>query len=445
MKNILVIGAGRTATFLIKYLLEHSQEENWLVTLGDISLQAAEQKIKNHPRGRAIQFDVKNDKVRKAEIFRADLVISFLPPELHLLAAKECLAYHIHLITASYVSKEMKQMHSKVKKGGITFLNELGLDPGIDHMSIMRLIDNIKNDGGKLTGIRSFCGALISPESSNNPWNYKFTWNPRSIVLQGQKTARYLRNGKTRFVPPHRIFVETEDVSIPGNGTFEAYYNRDSIPYLSLYGINDIQTFYRATLRYQGFSMGWDSLVRLGITDSSYNIENSKKMTFSEFTSSFLPNSNGKEPLAVLLQFLSPVEKNEILQKINSLDLFNDKCIDIDNASPADILQKLLEEKWILEDDDKDMIVMQHQFDFVKEGLKERITTSMVLKGENKNLTAISKTVGLPAAIAAKYLLNGTIKERGVIIPIHPDIYKPVLGELETYGITFNEKRESID
>lgn len=444
MKNIFVIGAGRTSLFLIEYLLNHAEKENWLITVGDISLESALDKIKNHPCAKAVQFDIKNEKSRKAEIFRADLVISFLPPELHMLAAKDCLAYNIHLLTASYVSKEMIQMKNKVKKKGITFLNELGLDPGIDHMSIMRFIDKINSEGGKLTGIRSYCGALVSPESNNNPWNYKFTWNPRSIVLQGQKTARYIRDGKTRFVPPHRIFIETEDISIPDIGVFEAYYNRDSIPYLSLYGISDIETFYRATLRYKGFSAGWDSLVRLGITDNSYTIDNSDKLTFRDFVSSFLPSQNGKDPLLTLLNFTSSSEKDELLKKINSLNLFSDNLIEIENATPADVLQKILEKKWVLEENDKDMIVMQHQFDFIKDGKNEKITTSMVLKGENKNRTAISKTVGLPAAITAKYLLNGTIKERGVIIPTYPDIYNPVLDELEKHGICFEEKRESI-
>jgi saccharopine dehydrogenase-like NADP-dependent oxidoreductase len=439
MKNILVIGAGRSASSLIKYLLDNSAKENWNVTVGDVAIDLVKQKTANHPNARAITFDINNDSQREEEIKRANLVISMLPASMHMDVARDCVRFKKHLATASYVSKEMMELDAEAKLAGIVLLNESGLDPGIDHASAMKVIDHIHAQGGELTSFQSFCGGLVAPEYNDNPWGYKFSWNPRNVVLAGQGTAQFIENGEYKYIPYNRLFTQICSIEVDGYGKFDAYANRDSLSYRKFYDIENIPTMLRGTLRMPGYCKAWNVFVKLGLTDDSYKIEASDKLTYKQLLESFLPV--GKQSTKdKLLAFMGAEMDAEVLSKIEWLGVFEDRKIKLKNASPAQILQDLLEEKWLLKEHDKDMIVLQHQFEYALEGQSKKITSSLVVKGDDQTYTAMAKTVGLPLAITAKLILQGKIKSRGVVIPTIKEIYEPVLAELETFGVKFLEK-----
>ncbi len=439
MKKILILGAGRSASSLIDYLLKTAAVNNYEVTVADTSLELAQQKTRNHPQSRTIALDIHDETKTHEEIQRADLVISMLPAFLHPAIAKECVKLKKHMVTASYVSPEMKELDEEAKRAGIILMNESGLDPGIDHASAMKIIDEIKVQGGKLTVFKSYTGGLIAPESDNNPWGYKFTWAPRNVILAGQGTARYLEDGKYAFIPYHKLFTRTEPISIDGYGDFEGYANRDSLSYRSVYGIEDVKTILRGTLRKEGYCEAWNAFVQLGMTDDSYIIPDSEKLTNKEFLSLFLPAE--KEDIETrLLDYLGHEINNEILYKIEWLGLFNDTVLGIPNASPALMLQTLLEDKWKLNEGDIDMIVMQHQFEYEIKGKKHKLNSSLVVKGDDAIHTAMAKTVGLPVGIITKLILEGHIKLKGVQTPTVKEIYEPLLNELEGLGVKFVER-----
>jgi saccharopine dehydrogenase-like NADP-dependent oxidoreductase len=440
MKNILVIGAGRSSSSLIKYLLTNEVEENWNVSIADVSLDLIKQKIVAKPTTRAVVFDVHNDIQRKAEIQRADIVISMLPAFLHINVAKDCVRYKKHLVTASYVSKEMAALQEEAKAAGIILMNETGLDPGIDHASAMKIIDRIHEEGGVLTVFKSYCGGLVAPESNDNPWGYKFSWNPRNVILAGQGTAKYIEESNYKYIPYNRLYTQTDTIEVAGLGMFEAYANRDSLSYRRLYHIDAIPTMLRGTLRMPGYCKAWNVFVKLGLTDDTYKIEQSDTLTYNQLLQAYLPS--GKQSVKEkLIQFMGSEIDSTTVAKIEWLGIFEDKKIKLANASPAEILQNLLEEKWLLKENDKDMVVMQHQFEFKnKQSKTNKIVSSLVVKGEDQTYTAMAKTVGLPLAIVAKLILKNKINACGVLIPTHKEIYEPLLKELENYGIVFKEE-----
>jgi saccharopine dehydrogenase-like NADP-dependent oxidoreductase len=442
MQKILVIGAGRSATSLIEYLLDNSQKENWQVTICDLSLELAKSKVKGHPNGRALEFDINNTSQREEEIQNADLIISMLPAFMHMDVARDCVKFKKNMITASYVSKEMQALDKDAKEAGIILLNEIGVDPGIDHMSAMKLIDEIRAGGGKVTAFESFTGGLLAPESEgNNPWKYKFSWNPRNVVLAGQGIVKFIQENNYKYIPYHRVFRRTEIVEIEGFGKFEGYANRDSLKYREVYGLEDVKTIYRGTFRRPGFCKAWDIFVQLGCTDDSYVIEGSEDMTYREFINSFMAYHTTDSVELKLMHYMKLDQDDvEVLEKLEWLDIYKDIKIGLKDATPAQILQQILERKWTLNPEDKDMIVMWHKFDYVQDGKELKAESSMVALGEGVMQTAMSKTVGLPVAIATKLILNGEINLKGVQIPVKKEIYTPVLKELEEFGITFREK-----
>ncbi len=447
MKKILLIGAGRSSYSLIQYLLSYAAQEGWELTVGDVNLGLAEEKVKNHSQGKAIQFDINHAEAAEREIAEAEVVISLLPPFLHSKVAQSCLKFNKHLLTASYVSPEIKALDNEAKSKGLLFLNEIGLDPGIDHLSAMQIIDRLKAEEAKITAFRSYTGGLVAPEHDNNPWHYKFTWNPRNVVLAGQGTAKYIINGQYKYVPYHRLFTHLEEISIKDYGQFEGYPNRDSLTYREVYGIAHIPTLIRGTLRKKGFCQSWNVFVQLGMTDDSYVMENSENMTYREFTNSFLQYSKTylvEEKLAMLLG-ISPTD--ELIKKVEWLGLLGHERIGLPKATPAQILQHLLEKKWKLEAEDKDMIVMQHIFEYeTLQGEKRKLLSSLAVKGENQQETAMAKTVGLPLGIATKLLLQGKLTGlSGVLIPVQKEIYIPVLEELAMLGIQFFEEEKQSD
>lgn len=443
MKNVLVLGAGRSASSLIKYLLDNASEENWKVTVTDVSEEMAMKKTGNHPRAEAIGFDANDKEQRIREIGNADIVISMLPPSMHLKIAKDCITLQKHMVTASYVSDEMKKLNSRAKKAGVVIMNEIGVDPGIDHMSAMRVIDEVKEAGGKIVQFESFTGGLVAPESDNNPWNYKFTWNPRNVILAGQGTAvKFIQENQYKYIPYHKLFRRTEIIEIEEYGKFEGYANRDSLKYRELYGLEGIPTIYRGTLRRPGFSRAWDIFVQLGMTDDSYVMEGSGDMTYRQYLNSFLAY-HPTDSVEIKLMMYMHLDQDDtvIMDKLKWLDLFdNTKKIGLKDASPAQILQHILEQKWKLEEHDKDMIVMWHKFIYELNGKKYDREASLIVIGDDQVYTSMAKTVGLPAGIAARLILNGTINIPGVHIPVKKEIYSPVLKELEKHGIVFKEK-----
>ncbi len=440
MQQILILGAGLSSSTLIKYLLDHSQENNWRITLADINEELALQKIDNHPNGKGMKFDVKDEGLLGKIIDAADIVISMLPHRMHFPVAENCVKSRKPLVTASYVSEEIRGLDAEARKQGVILLNEMGVDPGIDHMSAMRIIHRIHKMGGKIDVFESNTGGLVAPTYDNNPWRYKFTWNPRNVVLAGQAGARFLHNGKFKYIPYHKLFQRYEIIRVLDLGKFEAYPNRDSLTYQDDYQLFDLSTMFRGTIRRVGFCDAWNALVQLGATDDSYEVEFPGEMTYRDFTNSFLAY-NIVDPVEKKLASYLEIDPNgEIMQKLAWLGLFDRKKAGIQDRTPARILQYLLEEKLKLEPDDKDRIVMQHQFEYLLDGKKKRIVSSMAFTGEDTVNTAMSITVGLPVAIATKLILQGKVTMTGVHIPIHEEIYEPVLEELESYGIRFLEE-----
>ena len=443
MRKILLIGAGRSASSLVKYLLDKSDKENIKLIIADISLENAQKLAQNHPNARILQLDIFNDEARKKEIHSADIVISMLPARFHMEVAKDCVTYGKSLVTASYISDELKVLNEDVIAKGLVFMNEIGLDPGIDHMSAMQVIDRIKKEGGKMIMFESFTGGLVAPESDTNLWNYKFTWNPRNVVIAGQGgVAKFIQEGKYKYIPYNKLFRRTEFLEVEGYGRFEALANRDSLKYREIYGLEDVLTLYRGTIRRVGFSRAWNIFVQLGMTDDSYIMEGSENMSYREFTNSFLPYKP-YDSVELKLRHCLKIDQDDVIwDKLLELDIFNpDKRIGLKDATPAQILQKILMEKWTLEEDDKDMIVMYHKFGYELDGKKKQIESNMVVIGDDQTYTAMAKTVGLPVAIATLKILKGEITTPGVQLPITKEVYEPILKELQGYGINFKEKR----
>lgn len=442
MKKILLFGAGRSSAFLIKYLATNAAEYHWQITIADINLTLLQEKIQVFPHIQPLVVDIFNTDSLEEVIKTYDLIISLLPPKLHLTIAEICLKTSKNLLTASYISPEMQQMHEEAMQKRVLFLNEMGLDPGIDHLSAMQLLDKLRQENKKIVSFKSFCGGLVAPEADTNPWHYKFTWNPQNVVLAGQASmAQYLEEKQTKFIPYHQLFKRIEPVFIEEYGEFEAYPNRDSLNYKEAYGLQEADTILRGTIRKKGYCEAWNLLIQLGMTDNGTIIQ-TNNLTYKQFTASFLPafitGNSLEEKIANYLQISLTTPE---LRKLQWLGLFEDVEIPLNQpATPAQILQQKLEICWQLQPEDKDMIVMQHQIVYQDKEEFKTIVSDMAVIGENSTYTAMAKTVGLPLGIAAKLILTDKISQKGVIMPIYPEIYNPVLQELETYGIIFKEK-----
>ncbi|MET0394972.1 MAG: saccharopine dehydrogenase C-terminal domain-containing protein [Chitinophagaceae bacterium] len=499
MKQILLFGAGKSATVLIDYLLAHAQQEGWELTVADANLQLATDKIKGSPFGHAVAADILDASKREALIRHCDIAISMLPPVLHREVAKDCIRFSKHLLTASYVDEELKQLEPAIRENNLLFLCEMGLDPGIDHMSAMQLIDGIRSSGGRLTSFRSHCGGLVAPESDDNPWHYKISWNPRNIVLAGKAGALYREDGKDKRLPYEALFNQDTGTEVPGLGYLSWYANRDSLSYLPLYGLQDIPTFIRTTLRHPDFMYGWQNLIDLKLTDETLLYDTGGK-TLAELFKEHLDRHHFREWLQRKLEERFARSK-DMLQKLTTLvesekksgdlgldvpgsfmaadakgnleevdveavknrgaaflahnlhlanltlkQLFYlglddmDTLVNKGRCSAADILQFALETKLGLQPGDKDMIVMLHELEYERDNTLHAVISSLIVTGEDSLHTAMAKTVGLPLAIAAKLILNGTLQLRGLHIPTRQEIYQPVLAELAVHGIKFQEQ-----
>ena len=445
MKTILLLGAGLSSSSLIRYFLDHSEKFDWQLRVCDQDLALVQHKLNGHRRGIALSFNALDPEERKPEIEKADLVISMLPARFHLEVAKDCIALKTNLITPSYVSEEMKALDAEAKAAGIIIMNEIGVDPGIDHMSASKILDEIQTQNAEIHSFKSFCGGLIAPSNDTNPWNYKFTWNPRNVVIAGQgPAAAFIEEKEYKYIPYNRLFQRLETIEIEGYGKFEGYAHRNSLSYRPIYQLDNIPTIYRGTLRRPGFSYAWNIFVELGMTEDSYKLENSEHLTPRNFINAFLPFQVG-ESVEDKFKRLFTKGDDELFHKFKWLGIFeNDAPIGLKNASPAQLLEKILVEKWVLEENDKDMLVMYHDFEYSISGARHKIISSMVNIGENQVFTAMSNTVGLPVAICGKMILNGKLTLKGVQIPVMKEVYDPILSELENYGITFTEKHSII-
>lgn len=447
MEKILVFGAGRSSNSLIKYLLDHAEERKWQITVADYALQLAEDKVKGSDKGQAVAVDITNDQERQGLIGQHDIVVSMLPAKFHPIVAEDCLKLSKHLFTASYVSADMRALNAQAEQKGLLFLNECGLDPGIDHMSAMKVIDHIREDKGlEIRAFESFTGGLLAPDpDDDNPWQYGFTWNPRNVVLAGQGTVKFIQEGRYKYIPYHKLFRRIEMIHIPGHGYFEGYANRDSLMYLDVYKLRGIQTLYRGTLRRPGFCKAWDIFVQLGATDDTYQMEGVDGMTHRQFLNSFLSFNPHDSVELKLAHYLGLDLDGPEMHKLQWLGMFDEEEIGLMKGTPAQVLEYILKKKWTITPDEKDQIVMWHLFDYVEKGVTKRIRSAMVATGENARETAMSKTVGLPLAIAIRLFAEGKIQARGVQIPITPEFYNPILDELDQLGFQFIEEEMVLE
>jgi saccharopine dehydrogenase (NADP+, L-glutamate forming) len=440
MTKILVIGAGRSSSTLIEYLLRNFSEHSWEVTIADSDIETAKSKT-GGMNARVLSFDFNDIQQRETEISRADIVLSMLPMKFHPEVARLCVNSNKHLLTASYATEEIKKLDAEAKDKGILLLNECGLDPGIDHMSAMKVIDRIRNNGGHIVGFESFTGGLLAPNDNvDNPWQYKFTWNPRNVVLAGTGGVKFLQEGRYKYIPHHKIFRRTEVVHIPGYGYFEGYANRDSLGYRHVYGLDDIRTMYRGTFRRQGFCKAWNIFVQLGACDDSYVMEEVGKMTHRQFINSFLSFNPDDSIELKLAHYMNLDLESDEMNKLKWAGFFSDEPVGLDKGTPAQILEHILKKVWTLDPDEQDMIVMWHKFTFQDSDKIREIHATMVAVGDDRINTAMSKTVGLPMGIATKLIATGKIRSRGVKIPIEAEIYEPVLSELNKEGFVFIEE-----
>jgi saccharopine dehydrogenase-like NADP-dependent oxidoreductase len=439
MQTVLIAGAGKTSNYLIHFFLTHAHRNKLKVIVADSDANAIAEKIGDSPFAEAAVIDITKPSARENLVKRADIVISLMPPDLHILLAKECLKHKKNLITSSYISEEMKEMDEAVKKAGLMFMCEMGLDPGIDHMTANKLIHGIQRVSGIITGFKSYCGGLIAPESDTNPWHYKFTWNPRNVIIAGMGGAKYLYQGKQVEVPYEKMFEHNKKIKVDDVGMLAWYPNRDSMRYMNLYDVPDIQTFIRATLRHPAFCKGWQAFVLFGLTaiDDHFDTRGHTYTSWLMKKSGYPGTGNFQEYIASKLGI---AEDDKTINLLKWLGFFDDIPFMPSHSSSAELLLELLQDKWKLETVDKDMVIMQHEIDYIHKGRKIKVISSMVIKGENKDHSAMAKTVGLPMGILAKMVLNKKITPpTGVLIPNMVSVYRPVLTELAHYGISFKE------
>ena len=446
--RLLLLGAGRSAASLIQYILRHAPAERWFLTVADALPAHLAPVLAAHSQyARAVPFDAHDDARLREVVSQADVVISMLPAAWHPLVARACLHYRCHLATASYVSPEVQALHHEAAAAGLVFLMECGLDPGLDHMSAMQVIDGLRAQQARITGFRSDCGGLVAPESEgDNPWRYKFSWNPRNVVLAGQGgPARYLEGGQEKHLPYGELFGRAEVVAVPGHGHFEAYANRDSLSYRAAYGLADVQNMLRGTLRRPGFCSAWQVLVQLGLTDDAKLLGNAATLSWRMLLAQACPAGEIVGDVAAYLAARLGLDPHgPELERLAWLGLFTERPVGLANATFAQLLEHLLADKWQLGPHDRDQVVMRHQVDYELDGQARRRTAALVATGADATHTAMAQTVGLPLGMAVRRVLRGEVAQRGVIIPTSPELYAPILTELATeYGLAFQETDES--
>jgi saccharopine dehydrogenase-like NADP-dependent oxidoreductase len=446
MTNILIIGAGRSSNVIIQYLLNTAKKYNWFVTVADAKPQLAIDKVNGHPNGRGTWLDVRKPGDRKDLIMRSDVVVSLLPPSLHYRLAKDCSKYKKYLVCASYVCRNLWRLNPQVIDTDLNFLSQEGLDAGIEPMASTKLVNDIREKGGKIISLRTFSGGVMAPGGANNPWDYRLSWNPRNIVLAGQGTTQYIIKGKYKFLPYNRLFQQYRKIEIPQIGTYDSFANRDSLLFRKEFGLEDIPTLKRSTLRSDGFCDAWNAMVKLGMTDSHFPILELDKMTYHDLFEAYLIGyKEGNMSLRDRVALSLGEELNsDVMQKLEWLGLFDRRRIRMSNASPAEILEDLLDKKMQLQKGDRDMVINMNMVKYQLKDKKYRIYSTMKLEGDADGDTAMSKFIGLPIGIMVKMIMRGQITSKGVSVQAQPQVYTAILEELKEHGIVFNNRIEEL-
>lgn len=440
MKKILILGAGLVAKPLVRYLLDQPDFE---VEVASRTVSKAVKLIDNHPRGKSSELNLKNEEGLKDKISKADLIISMVPYTFHPIVAKYCIDYKKAMVTTSYVSEVMKNLDAEAKKAGILILNEVGLDPGIDHMEAMRIIHEVEEKGGEILSFTSYCGGLPAPEANTNPFGYKFSWSPTGVLLAGKNSAQYLKDGQQIFIPPQDLFDDYLMINIEGLGEFEGYPNRDSLPYIELYGIKSTKTMFRGTLRNKGWCSTLKKIADLGLLEEEE--KDWTGLTYKDFLKKLMNDPDEEDIKKALSAHLNIEESSDIIQRFEWLGLLSDEPLLLEKDSPLNILGAKMLEKLQYEEGERDMIMLQHQFIASYPGdKKEKITSTLIDFGIPHGDSSMARTVGLPAAISTKLILEGKIEKTGVHIPVTPEIYIPILQELKELDIVFKEKKEEM-
>ena len=441
MKKILVLGAGLVSRPHVQYLLNQPEFE---VTVASRTFSKAEKLVSDNAKGKAVQLNVKDDEQLKRLISEHDLSISLLPYIYHTKIAKYCIEFGKDMVTTSYVSDEMKSLDEQAKNAGVILLNEIGVDPGIDHMSAMRVIHKVQENGGRIISFCSYCGGLPAPEANTNPWGYKFSWSPRGVIMAGKNNAKYLMNKELIEVPGTELFDHHWLIQVPGFGELETYPNRNSIPYREIYGIEDTDTIFRGTLRYPGWSFTMKKIVELCLLDDE-KLYNLNGITYKEFMHKFVKNPKYNKLEKDLALQLNIAEHTDSLYRMKWLGLFSNEQIGLNEGTAMDVLCKIFDEKLNYDEGERDILILHHEFIAEYGEKRQKITSTMIDYGIPYGDTSMSRTVGLPSAIGARMIIQGRIKEIGVHIPVKPTIYKPILEELEKNNIICKEHFNEIE
>lgn len=459
MRNLLVLGAGQSATYLIDDLLARAEAEGWFVTVGDIDPTVARESLAGSPHGTAIAFDVNEAALRSAQIERAAVVVNLLPQHFQSVVARDCLEHRRHMISVSYKDRWMDEMAADAQSHGVLFLTEIGLDPGIDHMSAAAVIHRVHEAGGVVESFESYGSGVPAPEVEANPLGYCITWNPRNVAMAGNEGAQYLEQGKIKIVPGHQLFLHSWPKEVPGFGLMEAYPNRDSLAYRDKLGIPETETMIRGTLRYPGWSETWHQIVRLGLPNENIAVPDLHRRSYREIVEMFLPATVSGSTLELrAANYLGISSTGRIMDNLRWLGLFSDAVPGIEGRTAADALIFLLKWKLKLPESGRDVVILLHEIvaRYPEEsGRRRRLTSTLIEYGRPvagggrpaaaRPSTAMARTVGLPAAIATRLLLNGELPLTGCHIPTHPAIYRPILALLEADGIAFAETVEAAE
>ncbi len=448
MKNVLILGAGQSAPYLINYMLKGAEKYDWNVKVCDMDYELAKSRTDGFSRGEAVKFNVNNE-VKRIELIKwSDIVINFLAPKFQPMIAADCLENKKNCITASYTNPAVAKMNDEAVKAGIIIINEMGLDPGIDHMSAAAIIDDVKSKGGEVESFESYGGAIPAPDVKSNPLDYCITWNARNVAMAAEPGAQYLEDSKVKLLPHFEVFNRTWNVYIEGVGMLEAYPNRDSLSYIDVFDVQGVETMVRGTLRYPGFCETWAQIVKLGMANETLSLPPLENMSYEDYTKMFLPLSdNCKSVKKRAAKYLGISPTGKIMSDLEWLGLFSAEKIGRNFNNSGEVLTNILVNKLPLPKGKRDMVILAHEIrvKYADTGKKEIIKSQMVDFGQPDGFTAIAKTVGLPAAIAAKLILTGKLEMKGCHIPTHPGIYKVVLEELKESGIKFNEKIEEVN
>jgi saccharopine dehydrogenase-like NADP-dependent oxidoreductase len=441
VKQILILGAGLVARPAVRYLLEKG---GLRVVLADQAVDNAAALIGGNPNGRPVRLDVHDREKLSEHVEAADIVVSLLPWTLHPIVARLCLIHGKHLVTASYVKEEMQAMDREARTKNLVFLNEIGVDPGLDHMSAMQIIDSVRGEGGRIDSFFSYCGGMPARESNNNPLGYKFSWSPEGAMLAATNDGRYMEHGQVIEVPGEELFRHYWLKSVPGAGVFEAYVNRDALPYLNIYGIQDASGIYRGTLRNVGYCETWDFFRQLGL------LNRKMKFDFDEVTPrevlANIVNCRDRDVRAGVAAHLEIPLFALTLKKLEWLGLLSDRKLNIGTASVFEMFAHLLKERLVYDEGEKDFLVMHHEFEAIYPGLpRQRIQSTLVDYGIAGGDSSMSRTVGYPVGIAASLLAEDKIPLTGVLRPVDPRIYAPLLAECRQRGIRFKEQRSELD